>query len=232
MGGFIGATEDGVTTTLGRGGSDFTASIVGAGIGAEEIQIWTDVDGMLTADPTIVAGGRRRQDHLVRRGRRAGLFRRQGAAPGHGAAGRREEHPGADPELAPAGGARARGSSPRRCPAPTPSSRSPASGTSRVVNIHSTRMLMAYGFLRRIFEVFDRYETAGGRGFDLGGQRLADHRQHRAPGRVSARNCGSSPRSTSRRTRRSSAWWATTSATRRASAGRVVHGAQRRSTCA
>src|SRR5216684_364243 len=53
MGGFIAATEDGVTTTLGRGGSDFTASIVGAGIGAEEIQIWTDVDGMLTADPTI-----------------------------------------------------------------------------------------------------------------------------------------------------------------------------------
>ena len=51
MGGFIGATEDGVTTTLGRGGSDFTASIVGAGIGVEEIQIWTDVDGMLTADP-------------------------------------------------------------------------------------------------------------------------------------------------------------------------------------
>ena len=59
MGGFIGATEDGVTTTLGRGGSDFTASIVGAGIGAEEIQIWTDVDGMLTADPTILPGGHR-----------------------------------------------------------------------------------------------------------------------------------------------------------------------------
>ena len=59
MGGFIGSTKDGVTTTLGRGGSDFTASIVGAGIGAEEIQIWTDVDGMLTADPTILPGGHR-----------------------------------------------------------------------------------------------------------------------------------------------------------------------------
>src|SRR5262245_58277136 len=57
MGGFIGSTEDGVTSTLGRGGSDFTASIVGAGIGAAEIQIWTDVDGMLTADPTILPGG-------------------------------------------------------------------------------------------------------------------------------------------------------------------------------
>jgi aspartate kinase len=54
MGGFIASNEQGVTTTLGRGGSDYTASIVGAGIGAEEIQIWTDVDGMLTADPTIL----------------------------------------------------------------------------------------------------------------------------------------------------------------------------------
>jgi len=59
LGGFIGATEEGVTTTLGRGGSDLTASIVGAGICAEEIQIWTDVDGMLTCDPRILDGGHR-----------------------------------------------------------------------------------------------------------------------------------------------------------------------------
>jgi aspartate kinase len=59
MGGFIGSTEDGVTTTLGRGGSDLTASVVGAGISAEEIQIWTDVDGMLTCDPRVVQGGYR-----------------------------------------------------------------------------------------------------------------------------------------------------------------------------
>ena len=76
------------------------------------------------------AGRSSREDHLVRRGRRAGLFRRQGAAPGHRAAGHREEHPGADSELAAAGGARARESSPRRLPAPTSSSRSPASARS------------------------------------------------------------------------------------------------------
>jgi len=52
--GFIGATQDGVTTTLGRGGSDFTASIIGSLIDATEIQIWTDVDGILTADPRKV----------------------------------------------------------------------------------------------------------------------------------------------------------------------------------
>lgn len=57
LGGFIGATEAGVTTTLGRGGSDYTAAIVGAAICAEEIQIWTDVDGMLTCDPRVVADG-------------------------------------------------------------------------------------------------------------------------------------------------------------------------------
>ncbi len=55
MGGFIGATEGGVPTTLGRGGSDYTAAIVGAALGADEIQIWTDVDGMLTCDPRVVS---------------------------------------------------------------------------------------------------------------------------------------------------------------------------------
>jgi len=55
LGGFIGATVQGITTTLGRGGSDLSASLVGAGISADEIQIWTDVDGMLTCDPRVFA---------------------------------------------------------------------------------------------------------------------------------------------------------------------------------
>ena len=52
--GYVGATEGGVTSTLGRGGSDYTASILGAGLRADEVWIWTDVDGILTADPKIV----------------------------------------------------------------------------------------------------------------------------------------------------------------------------------
>jgi aspartate kinase len=52
--GFIGATRDGIVTTLGRGGSDYSASIFGAALNAEEIQIWTDVNGILTADPSIL----------------------------------------------------------------------------------------------------------------------------------------------------------------------------------
>ena len=53
MGGFIGSTADGITTTLGRGGSDFTAALVGGGLRAGAIEIWTDVDGIMTTDPRI-----------------------------------------------------------------------------------------------------------------------------------------------------------------------------------
>ncbi len=53
--GFVGATDDGATTTLGRGGSDFTAAIVGAALGADDVCLWTDVDGVLSAEPRHVA---------------------------------------------------------------------------------------------------------------------------------------------------------------------------------
>src|ERR1043166_6537589 len=54
VGGFIGATTDGTTTTLGRGGSDYTAAILGAALHSDEIQIWTDLTGVLTADPRLI----------------------------------------------------------------------------------------------------------------------------------------------------------------------------------
>ena len=56
--GFIGATADGVLTTLGRGGSDYSASIIGAALDADEVWIWTDVDGVMTANPSEVPGAR------------------------------------------------------------------------------------------------------------------------------------------------------------------------------
>ena len=58
LGGYIAATPGGRTTTLGRGGSDYTAALVGAALAAREIQIWTDVSGVLTADPRVVPGAR------------------------------------------------------------------------------------------------------------------------------------------------------------------------------
>jgi aspartate kinase len=158
MGGFISSTLEGVTTTLGRGGSDFTASIVGAGIGAEEIQIWTDVDGMLTADPTILAGGHRVKTISFAEAAELAYF------------GAKVLHPAT---VVPA--------IERNIPVLILNSRRPDVAGTRItaervpcenivksiackrkitlVNIHSTRMLMAHGFLHRIFEVFDRYET-------------------------------------------------------------------------
>jgi aspartate kinase len=58
LGGFIGRTVDGATTTLGRNGSDYSAAIVAAAVGADEVQIWTDVDGLLTCDPRFVPSAR------------------------------------------------------------------------------------------------------------------------------------------------------------------------------
>src|SRR5262249_29875544 len=159
MGGFIGSTGDGVTTTLGRGGSDFSASIVGAGIGAEEIQIWTDVDGMLTADPTILAGGHRVKSISFAEAAELAYF---GAKVLHPATvvpaieknipvlilnSRRPDVPGTRIT-----------SDPVHCENAVKSIACKRRITT--INIHSTRMFMAHGFLRRIFEVFDRNETA------------------------------------------------------------------------
>ena len=58
LGGFIASTMDGVPTTLGRGGSDFTAAIVGASVGASRVEIWTDVDGVMTTDPKVCSDAR------------------------------------------------------------------------------------------------------------------------------------------------------------------------------
>ena len=58
IGGFIGATVDGVTTTLGRGGSDFSAAVLGQALAADEVWIWTDVDGVMSADPRLVKDAR------------------------------------------------------------------------------------------------------------------------------------------------------------------------------
>ncbi|HWB99257.1 MAG TPA: lysine-sensitive aspartokinase 3 [Bryobacteraceae bacterium] len=158
MGGFIGSTLDGVTTTLGRGGSDFTASIVGAGINAEEIEIWTDVDGMLTTDPTILPGGHRVKTISFAEAAELAYF------------GAKVLHPAT---VLPA--------VEKNIPVLILNSRRPSVSGTRIVkeavpcrnvvksiackrkialvNVHSTRMLMAHGFLRRIFEIFDRYET-------------------------------------------------------------------------
>jgi len=158
LGGFIGSTQDGFTTTLGRGGSDFSAAIFGAGLGASEIQIWTDVDGMLTCDPRILPGGHRVKLISFAEAAELAYF------------GAKVLHPAT---VVPA--------VEKNIPVLILNSRNPASPGTRIVaeavasanvvksiackrgitlvNIQSLRMLMAHGFLRRIFETFDRYAT-------------------------------------------------------------------------
>ena len=78
--GFICATTEGITTTLGRGGSDYSASVVGYSVNADEIQIWTDVDGVMTADPRIVSSARVLRQISYKEAAGNVLFRSQGAA--------------------------------------------------------------------------------------------------------------------------------------------------------
>ena len=149
---------NGVTTTLGRGGSDYSAAIFGACLDVDEIQIWTDVDGMLTADPRVVPTPRARAAAVVRRGVGAGLFRREGAPSEHDPAGGGEEHPGAHPQLAAAGGA-GHADHRRRAGDDGQLTALACKRGVTVIDITSTRMLMAHGFLRRLFEVFERFRT-------------------------------------------------------------------------
>jgi len=158
MAGYVGATEQGITTTLGRGGSDFSAAIAGAALSASEIQIWTDVDGMLTCDPRLVPEARRIKMLSFDEAAELAYF------------GAKVLHPAT---LLPAMG--------KNIPVRVLNSRRPDGAGTRivadrvpstsvikcvackrgitVVDIRSTRMLMAHGFLKNIFEVFDRYET-------------------------------------------------------------------------
>jgi aspartate kinase len=159
IGGYVGATSEGVATTLGRGGSDYSAAIIGAGLGASEIQIWTDVDGMLTADPRVVNTPRVVPDLSFGEASELAYF------------GAKVLHPST---ILPAVAADipVRILNSRRPDAPGTSITAKPPENDRpiaalackrnvtVVEVTSTRMLMAHGFLRRLFEVFERYRTA------------------------------------------------------------------------
>jgi aspartate kinase len=159
--GFIGATATGVATTLGRGGSDFTAALLGAALGADRVEIWTDVNGLMTADPRIVPSARTLAAASYDEAAELATF------------GARILHPATALPLVRAG-----------IPIVILNSREPSrQGTTigpqprldrmgdspirsiswkqgiTVVNIRAPRMLGTYGFLRALFEVFERHET-------------------------------------------------------------------------
>jgi aspartate kinase len=158
LGGYIGSTADGRTTTLGRGGSDYTAALIGAGIEAREIQIWTDVNGVLTADPRVVPHARTISSLSFAEAAELAYF------------GAKVLHP---KTILPAV---IRGIPVRICNSRDPDQ--PGTGVYfdaemsprtvkaiahkkgvTVLHITSARMLGAYGFLRALFEVFERHRT-------------------------------------------------------------------------
>jgi len=162
MQGFVGADAGGRTTTLGRGGSDYSATLIGAMLDAAAVEIWTDVDGVLTADPTLVPEAKRIRKMTFQEAAELAYF------------GAKVLHPAS---LLPAVG--------KNIPVSVLNSQRPeADGTLispkatesdsaecivksiaykediTVVTVTSTRMLMAYGFLSSIFEIFNRYQTS------------------------------------------------------------------------
>jgi len=159
LGGFIGSTQSGETTTLGRGGSDYTAALVGAALEANEIQIWTDVPGVLTADPRLVANARTVPHLSFEEAAELAYF------------GAKVLHP---KTLQPA--------IERDIPVRICNSRAQESGSTLVVGettkspqtvkaiahktgvttvqITSARMLGAYGFLQALFGIFAEHKTA------------------------------------------------------------------------
>ena len=158
-GGFVGATAAGITTTLGRGGSDLSASVLGAALNAREIQIWTDVDGMLTADPRVVEGAEVGTSPVVRRSVRARILRRQGAASKHHSSRCRRRDTRPDSQFASPRGSR-QPDHPPCSPDGRPLTALASKRNITVIDVTSTRMLLAHGFLRRVFEVFEQHATS------------------------------------------------------------------------
>ena len=159
VGGFVGSTHEGITTTLGRGGSDYSAAVIGACLGVSEIQIWTDVDGMLTADPRIIKSPKLVPQLSFAEASELAYF------------GAKVLHPSTiQPAVACDIPVRILNSCRQDGPGTLITSQ-PGDVKSlvtaiackrdvTVIEITSTRMLMAHGFLRRLFEVFDRFQTS------------------------------------------------------------------------
>ena len=159
MGGFIGATPEGQTTTLGRGGSDFTAALVGGGVDAEAIEIWTDVDGIMTTDPRIVPTALRVKSISFEEAAELAYF------------GAKVLHPAT---ILPA--------VKKNIPVMVLNSRNPANEGTRIsavappcsspfksiaakkrltiVDVVASRMLMTHGYLKAIFDIFDKHKCS------------------------------------------------------------------------
>jgi aspartate kinase len=159
MGGFIGSTAEGVTTTLGRGGSDFTAALVGGGMHAGAIEIWTDVNGIMTTDPRICPDALRVKTISFEEAAELAYF---GAKVLHPATilpavqksipvwvlnSRNAENEGTKITAMAA-----------KCASPFKSIAAKKRLT--IIDVVASRMLMSHGYLKAVFDVFDKYKCA------------------------------------------------------------------------
>jgi aspartate kinase len=159
LGGFVGSTIDGATTTLGRGGSDYTAALVGAALDANEIQIWTDVPGVLTADPRLVAHARTVPHLSFEEAAELAYFGAKVLHP-------KTLHPAIERGIpvricnsrAQEGGSTIVVGESKKSPQTVKAIAHKTGVTT--VQVTSTRMLGAYGYLRALFEVFAEHKTA------------------------------------------------------------------------
>lgn len=153
--GFIGATAERVPTTLGRGGSDYTATLFGAALDACEVIIWTDVTGIMTCDPRLVEGARTLPRISYREAAELAYF------------GARVLHPATIQPAVRSGIPVVVRNTRRPQEAGTSIAAQAAPGAKAIackrgitlLNVTSSRMLLAYGFLRRIFEIFEHHRT-------------------------------------------------------------------------
>ncbi|HWE86209.1 MAG TPA: lysine-sensitive aspartokinase 3 [Terracidiphilus sp.] len=158
IGGFIGSNEAGITTTLGRGGSDFTAALLGGAMQAEAIEIWTDVDGIMTSDPRVCPDALRVKVISFEEAAELAYF------------GAKVLHPAT---ILPAVR--------KNIPVLVLNSRNPANEGTRIISLAphckspfksiavkkklsiidvvASRMLMTHGYMKEIFTIFDKYQT-------------------------------------------------------------------------
>jgi aspartate kinase len=159
MGGFIGANAEGITTTLGRGGSDYTAALVGSGLHASAIEIWTDVNGIMTTDPRICPDALRVKTISFEEAAELAYF---GAKVLHPATilpavqksipvwvlnSRNAENEGTKITAMST-----------KCASPFNSIAAKKKLT--IVDVVASRMLMSHGYLKAVFDVFDKYKCA------------------------------------------------------------------------
>jgi aspartate kinase len=159
MGGFIGSNAAGITTTLGRGGSDYTAALVGGGLHGGAIEIWTDVNGIMTTDPRICPDALRVKNISFEEAAELAYF---GAKVLHPATilpavqksipvwvlnSRNAENEGTKiTAVAP--------------PCASPFKSIAAKKRLTIIDVVASRMLMSHGYLKAVFDVFDKYECA------------------------------------------------------------------------